>query len=285
MKYNYPIWRPLLILALVAMCGGAFAQSTYDYNAEPNRFWINLNAGVGGTNSFDESTVPFAYGGIHDMEQIGVTDEWKRCHLQFLGTRNKTKYFDVDGSNSAYSAKLEFLYSCLNPSIKRWHFWSGVSTNNIFELKQLEDLQNAAVTISLFHELSAEERVECDFAYDKANATHPWLTAFFNLSLPLYTVGVRPGYAYVVDPLNNIFDMLLGANVPMFKFFPGCTTDIAVSPTPGTTLPQARKGLIATTTPSIPSNYPLCSKFNKEDYEKELYFYSVMPVGSCFHLL
>jgi hypothetical protein len=68
--------------------------------------------------------------------------------------------------------------------------------------------------------------VECDFAYDKADATHPWLTAFFNLSLPLYTVGVRPGYAYVVDPLNNIFDMLLGANVPMFKFFPGCTTDI-----------------------------------------------------------
>ncbi len=226
MKINYLCRRPLLILALVALCGGAFAQSTYDYNAEPNRFWIDLNAGVGGTRSFDESTVPFAYGGIHDMEQVGVTDEWKRCHLQFTGTRYKTKYLDLDGSNSAYSTKLEFLYSCLNPSVKRWHFWTGVSTNNIFEMKQLEDLQNAAVTFSLFHELSAEERVECDFAYDKANATHPWLTAFFHLSLPLYTVGTRPGYAYVVDPLNNIFDMLFGANVPVFKFLPGCTTDL-----------------------------------------------------------
>jgi hypothetical protein len=229
MKINYLIWRPLLILALVAVCGGAFAQSTQAYNTEPNRFWIDLNAGIGGTTSYDGSTIPFAYGGFHDMEQIGVTDEWKRCHIQFLGMRYKTKYLDVNGSNSAYSSKLEFLYSCLNPSVRRWHFWTGASSNYDFELKQLEDLQNAAVTISLFHELSAEERVECDFAYDKADATHPWLTAFFQLSLPLYAVGTRPGFAYVVDPLNNLFDMLFGSSDLLFKMFPGCTTDLGLN--------------------------------------------------------
>lgn len=228
MTINYLFRRPLLLLALVALCGGTFAQSTQGYNSEPNRFWIDLNAGIGGTKSFDESTIPFAYGGFHDLEQVGVTDEWKRCHLQLLGTRYKTNYSKLDGTNSAYSLKLEFLYSCLNPSVRRWHFWTGVSTNNIIEMKRLEDLQNAAVTLSFFHELSAEERVECDFAYDKANETHPWLTAFFNLSLPLYTAGARPGFAYVVDPLNDVFDMLFGANVPMFKLFPGCTTDLGL---------------------------------------------------------
>ena len=229
MKFNYLFWRPLLMFALVALCGGAFAQSTQGYGSERNKFWIDLNAGIGGTTSYDESTIPFAYGGFHDMEQIGVTDEWKRCHLQLLGTRYSTRYLKVDGTTSAYSVDLEFLYSCLNPSVKRWHFWTGVSTNNIFEWKRLEDLQNAAITASFFHELSAEERVECDFAYDKANDTHPWLTAFFQLSLPLYTFGARPGFAYVVDPLNNAFDMLFGANVSVFKFFPGCTTDLGLN--------------------------------------------------------
>ena len=226
MKINYLFRRPLLILTLVALWGGVFAQSTQDYGSERNKFWIDLNAGVGGTISYDESTVPFSYGGIHDMEQVGVTDEWKRCHLQFLGTRYKTKYLDVDGSNSAYSAKLEFLYSCLNPTVRRWHFWSGVSTTNIFEWKRLEDLQNAANTFSFFHELSAEEVVQCDFAYDKAVPGRPWLSAFFRLSLPLYTAGTRPEFAYVVDPLNNAFDLLFGANGPFLKFFPGCTTDV-----------------------------------------------------------
>ena len=226
MTINYLFRRPLLLLALVALCGGAFAQSTYDYNSEPNRFWIDLNAGIGGAKSFDESTIPFAYGGFLDVEQVGVTDEWKRCHLQLLGTRYKTNYFKVDGSNSAYSVKLEFLYSCLNPSVKRWHFWTGASTNNILEWKQLEDLQNAALTVSLFHELSAEERVECDFAYDKADATHPWLTAFVHLSLPLYTVASRPDFAYVVDNMSNVFDALFGANTLVAKFLPGCTTDL-----------------------------------------------------------
>ena len=226
MIYKKLLLKSLSLLGLLALCGGAFAQSTQEYGSERNKFWIDFNAGIGGTKSFDESTIPFAYGGFHDFEQVGVTDEWKRCHLQLLGTRYKTRYFFVNGTSSSYSANLEFLYSCLDPSVKRWHFWSGVSTTNILEWKKLEDLQNAALTVSFFHELSAEELVQCDFAYDKADASHPWLSAFFRLSLPLYMAGSRPEFAYVVDPLNDVFDLLFGANGPVAKFLPGCTTDL-----------------------------------------------------------
>lgn len=225
MRINHLFGRPLLLLAIVAMCGGLFAQSTTGYGSERNKFWIDLNAGIGGTLSFDESTIPFAYDGFHDLEQIGFTDEWKRCHLQFLGTRYKTKYFKVNGNSSAYELDLEFLYSCLKPT-SRWHFWTGVSTTNILEWKNLEDLQNASLTVSLFHKLNAVEVLECDFAYDKADMTHPWLTACFRLSLPIYAAGSRPDFAYVKDPLNDVFDALFGANTSVFKWFPGCTTDI-----------------------------------------------------------
>lgn len=226
MKINYLFRQTLLLLALFALCGGAFAQTTQEYGSERNKFWIDLNAGIGGTCSYDESTVPFAYGGFHNMEQIGFTDEWKRCHIQLLGSRIKTNYFDVEGSCGSYSANLEFLYSCLNPTVKRWHIWAGASTSNLIDLKELEDLQNASLTLSFFHEISAEGKVECDFAYDKADASHPWMSAFFSFSVPLYTIASRPDFAYVVDPMNNVFDALFGANTVVFKFFPGCTTDL-----------------------------------------------------------
>lgn len=226
MRINYLFQKSLLLLALIALCGGAFAQSTQAYGAERNKFWIDLNAGIGSTTCFDESVIPFHYRGFHNTEQIGFTDEWKRCHIQLLGSRYKTKLPTVGGNSSCYSVKLEFLYSCLNPTVRRWHFWSGVSTNNILEWKRMEELQNASFTLSFFHELIAEELVQCDFAYDKKDATHPWLSAFFRLSLPLYTIASRPDFAYVVDPLNNTFNLLFGANGPVFKFLPGCTTDI-----------------------------------------------------------
>ena len=91
----------MLLLVLVALCGGAFAQNTQPYGSERNKFWLNLNAGIGGTTAFDESTIPFAYKGFHDMEQIGFTDEWKRCHIQMLGSRYKSKFPTVNG-NAGY---------------------------------------------------------------------------------------------------------------------------------------------------------------------------------------
>ena len=226
MGIKHLFWRPLLILTLLATCGGAAAQNTQVYGSERNKFWIDINAGIGGTTSVDKSRIPFAYSGFHDLEQIGVTDEWKRCHLQFLGSRLKTRYSKVTGYSNAYSLDLEFLYSCLKPAVRRWHVWAGVSTTNLLEWKNLEELQNAAVTISIFHELNAKGLVQCDFAYDKANATHPWLTAFFSLSVPLYTAASRPTFAYMQDPLNDAFDALFGNNGFVFKWFPGCTTDL-----------------------------------------------------------
>lgn len=234
MKINCLFRQLLLLLAFVVLCGNVFAQGTKERkkrerSPRDNSFWLNLNAGIGSTTSYDASTIPYSYTGFHDMEQVGFTAEWKRCHLQLLGSRFKTRYPFLDGTSRAYTADFEFLYSCLNPTVRRWHVWLGASTTNILEWKSIEDLQNAAITVSLFHKLNAKGLLQCDFAYEKTNPTHPWLSAFLSLSLPIYTAGSRPEFAYVMDPMNDVFDALFGANGPVFKWFPGCTTDLGFS--------------------------------------------------------
>jgi len=223
----------MLIVALVALCGGLCAQGTKEKKKREKKpsdgsFWLDFNAGIGSNTRFDKSTVPFAYSGFLHQFQLGFTYDWKRCHIQFEATRNQSKYSLPQGTATNYVGDFEFLYSCLNPSVKRWHFWSGASVNGSFDVKQLPDMQNASTTVSLFHELSAVELVQCDFAYDKANAAHPWLTAFFQFSLPLYVYGSRPQFANVqhaVDMSHPVAAMFK-TNGPVFKLFPGCSTDL-----------------------------------------------------------
>ncbi len=73
-------------------------------------------------------------------------------------------------------------------------------------------------------------KVACDFAYSKKDNTHPWMTAYFKLALPLFTSASRPGFAYVRDPMNNnnLLGTLLAPNENLFKMFPGCTTDLGL---------------------------------------------------------
>ena len=129
----------MLILALLAMCGGAFAQGTTEKkkrekNPNDGSFWLDLKAGIGVTTSFDKSTVPFAYNGLLTHVQPGFTYEWKRCHIRFGAGLDRTRYSSLGGNAYNISGNFEFLYSCLKPSANRWHFWSGASLNGNFDL-------------------------------------------------------------------------------------------------------------------------------------------------------
>ena len=233
MKINHLFRRSMLILALLVMCGGAFAQGTNEKkkrekNPNDGSFWLDLKAGIGITTSFDKSTVPFAYNGLLTHVQPGFTYEWKRCHIRFGAGLDRTRYSSLGGNAYNISGNFEFLYSCLKPSANRWHFWSGASLNGNFDLKQLPSLQNASTNLSIFGNLAAEELVQCDFAYEKGNPAHPWMTAYFQFSLPLFAVVSRPGFAYVMDipAEEGALQRLVGPNESLFKMFPGCATDL-----------------------------------------------------------
>ena len=224
--------RAMLVLAFVAVCGCGFSQTAKEKKARERRkgdnsFWLNMKGQLGNAKCFDKSTVPFAYSGFSRGLNVGFTDEWKRCHVQFDFDWLKTKLSGPAGEMNYFSPKFEFLYSCLKPSESRWHFWSGASVNGILDYKLLPELGNAATTVSMFGSIAAEELVQCDFAYDKQDRSHPWMTAFFRLSLPIFTSTSRPGFSYVVDsPSEDPLKTLLAANESGFKAFPGCSTDL-----------------------------------------------------------
>lgn len=218
--------KSLVVAAMMAAGGNAFAQSASADKG--NSFFLNLRGDFGATSCVETSVVPFSFLGFTSGVQGGFTDEWKRCHIQFDLGWLPSITVHPSGTTHRITTKLEFLYSCLKPSDSRWHFWSGASVGGFADAKLLPDLQNAQTTFSLFGTISAEELVQCDFAYDKDDKSHPWMTAFVKLSLPLFASGSRPGFAYVQPPLNDddITTLLTRANEPVNKWFPGYTYDL-----------------------------------------------------------
>ena len=225
--------KSMLVLALVALCGGSFAQGTKEKSKREkktgdNFFSLNLKGEIGLTTSVDRSIIPFAFSGLAKGLDVGFTDEWKRCHIQFDFDWMKTNYSSPMGTMNYYSPKLEFLYSCLKPSDSRWHFWSGASMRGIVDIKNIPELGNASATVSVFGNFTAEELVQCDFAYEKSNPSHPWMTAFFKFSLPLFSIDSRPKFAYVQHPMNvgSTVQQVLASNEKSFKMFPGFGMDL-----------------------------------------------------------
>lgn len=217
--------KSLVAVILMAMGGNAFAQSASADKG--NSFFLNLRGDLGATSCVETSVVPYSFLGFTSGVQGGFTDEWKRCHIQFDLGWTPTITINPSGTTHRINTKLEFLYSCLKPSDSRWHFWSGASVGGFGDLKLLPDLQNAQTTFSLFGTITAEELVQCDFAYDKNDKSHPWMTAFVKLSIPLFAAGSHPGFAYVQPPLNDddIITLMTRANEPVNKWFPGYTYD------------------------------------------------------------
>jgi len=220
--------KSLVVLGLLVTGGNAFAQNASADKG--NSFFLNLRGDIGGTTFVEKSSVPYSVTGFTSGVQGGFTDEWKRCHIQLDLGWMPTLTVDPMGTTNRFNTKLEFMYSCLNPSIERWHFWSGASVGGFVDLKVLSDLQNAQTSLTFFGDVSLEEQLQVDFAYDKKDASHPWLTAALQISLPLYAYGSHPGFAYVQPPLNDddVMTLLAGKNEPVSKWFPGYSYDIGL---------------------------------------------------------
>lgn len=213
----------------IAMLSGVLDGKAQNAGAgKGNSFYLNFKGGIGVARCVDRSIIPYSFSGLTTGFNGGFTDEWKRCHIQFDFQWSKTNFLSPSGSMKCFAPKLEFLYSCLKPSESRWHFWSGVSVSSLVDFKSIPILQNAQATFSVFGNFAAEELVQCDFAYDKKDKSHPWMTAYLRFSLPLFTIASRPGFAYVHDSLGDTetFRILMSPNETSFKMFPGYATDL-----------------------------------------------------------
>ena len=224
--------KKITALALLAsLCCTGFAQKTREMKQKDktsNSFWLDFRVDLGSATCLDKSTIPFVYRGLNRDYTFGFTDEWGRNHIHFDFMWGKSTLSSPSGTQTAAGANFEYLYSCLKPSDSRWHFWAGASVTTLFDLKQIPVLGNASASLSVFGNLNAVALAQCDFAYDKKDADHPWMTAFCKVSLPLCAIVSRPQYAYVQDLPRNygLLRSLLGNNEPLFKPFPGFDTDL-----------------------------------------------------------
>lgn len=229
MKCKRLLLKSLVVLGLAALGGNAFAQNAGTDRG--NSFFLNLGGDLGGTTCVEKSVVPYSITGFTPGVHVGLTDEWKRCHIQFDFGWMPTMTINLSGTAHRFNTKLEFLYSCLKPSGSRWHFWTGASVGGFADLKLFPNLQNAQTSLTLFGDASLEELVQCDFAYDKNDASHPWLTAALQVSLPIFAFGSHPGFAYVQPPLfdDGTMTQLTKANESVNKWFPGYSYDIGLT--------------------------------------------------------
>lgn len=227
----------LILLALMAIVTKGTAQTpviaeefqsqkSQLYNPKQNKVpvWLDFSMGANFAECFDKGTIPFRYKGFGANVAAGVTVEWSQWHMQVEGRGFYTELTTLSGSAYTISTSAEFLYHCSR--INRWSFWAGGTMQTFIDIREIPALMNAASSVSAFFDLCATGMVDYDFAFNHEK-THPWLTAFGKLSLPLVGVMNRPGYAYIGNPTIND-DAWLSDNVTFVKFFPGINTELGL---------------------------------------------------------
>ena len=191
--------------------------------------WLNMGTGLIVADSYDKGTAPFRYVGIGAGLNLGVTVEWKRCHIQTESRVLGDIVYDLGGYDIGVDSRLEFLYRFYDSKRNRLHLWVGGGLQTFCDIKELPSMMNAAVGVSVFENLVAEGMLQYDFAFIRGGV-HNLLTAYGKLSLPLGGVVVRPGYAYMDNYTGDIetVNTVLHDYEVFGKWFPGASTDIGL---------------------------------------------------------
>lgn len=214
----------LLLTACVMMGLSVFAQT------RPERaLYLNMGAGRGVANSYDNGTVPFFISGASNIQNSGATYEWKRYETNFEFRNISITLADPSGTEKNYNVNYDLLYRVHDSKSGRWHQWVGGDIDAFADIRQIPDLQNASTNLSVMGSLGLVWKAECDFAYNK-DKTHNWLTAYSKVNLPLVGIANRPDYSYVGDGIGmtSTFDILMAEHHTFVKFFPGCNTDLGL---------------------------------------------------------
>lgn len=219
MKHKLTLKMMLVSWVLLLTGGMATAQ---------NPLYLYMDAGLGTIDNYDIGTVPYHIKGAAKTKDFGASYAWKRCQIQMDVRSFNGTLTTLSGTTQAYDLNLEFLYRCIDSESNRFHYYAGAALEGYGEIKVVPDLQNASLGITLFGNLCDVNMVSFDFAFNKAK-THPWLTAYGKLTLPIVGTVNRPGYSYTYDTQGmGYFDKLFAGHETFGKFFPGCSTDFGL---------------------------------------------------------
>ena len=190
--------------------------------------WLNLSAGGTIADCYDNGTIPYSYMGFGGNLGLGVTVDWRRCHIQCEG-RLFNNLLTVGGNSIVIDGKTEFLYRFFDGKRNRFHLWAGGAFQTNFDIKSISAMMNASTGFTGFINLCAEGMLSYDFAYIRGGS-HNLLTLYGKLSLPMVGTALRPGYAYMdnytqdIDMSNSLLEDYVGLGLA----FPGASTDVGL---------------------------------------------------------
>ena len=103
--------------------------------------WLNLSAGGNIADCYDNGTIPFKYLGVGGNLGLGITVEWRRCHIQ-----NENRLFGSMLETSGYSfdidSRTEFLYRFHDGKRNRMHLWAGGAYQSYYDIKEIPAMMN-----------------------------------------------------------------------------------------------------------------------------------------------
>lgn len=190
--------------------------------------WLNLSAGGNIADCYDNGTIPFRYLGVGGNIGVGITVEWRRCHVQ-NESRLMADMLKTNGYSIGIESKTEFLYRFHDSKRNRLHLWGGAAFQNYYDIKEISAMMNAATGVTGFMNLCAEGMLSYDFAFIR-EGSHNLLTAYGKLTLPVAGLVMRPGYAYMDNYTEdiNIANTVLANYETFGKWFPGVGTDVGL---------------------------------------------------------
>lgn len=191
--------------------------------------WIDFGMGLNVANCFDKGTIPFNYYGLGINGGVGLTFEWRRCHLQTESRMFFNGLLDPTGYAFALDSRVEFLYRVSSTRRNRLHWWAGGNIQTFVDLKEISSLMNASMGFTSFENVCAEGMLQYDFAFIKGGE-HNLLSTYCKLSLPLMGIAIRPGFSYMDNYTNdiNLANSLLSDYETFAKMFPGVSTDLGL---------------------------------------------------------
>ena len=190
--------------------------------------WLNLSLGGNLVDCYDNGTIPFKYWGGGGNLGVGITVEWRRCHVQ-----NENRVFasilKTEGLSFDIDSRTEFLYRFHDGKRNRLHLWAGAAYQTYYNIKEIPSMMNAAMGFTGFMNLCAEGMLSYDFAFIRGGS-HNLVSVYGKLTLPIGGLGICPGYAYMDNYTDNmdISNTLLEDYEAFGKWFPGVGTDIGL---------------------------------------------------------
>ena len=190
--------------------------------------WLNAGVGLGVANAYDQGIAPMSLLGVGVGGQLGVTVEWKRCHIQ-----NESRCLfgmlvtGLSGYDILGQERLEFLYRVSDGKRNRLHVWAGASLQEDAFFRIIPSLGNASTSTAVFFNLNAEGLIQYDLIPVQNHSRH-LMTMYGKLVLPLGGLIYRPPYAFMDNYTSdiNLVNTILSSYEASGMLFPGVSTDV-----------------------------------------------------------